>query len=533
MNVLLVDDDFFVIKALESKINWTSLSVECVFSSYNVVQAREILLQHPIHILICDIEMPQGSGLDLLAWLRSEHYNLQAIILTNYADFNYAQKAIELQSFDYFLKPIEFDKLTLIIQKAIAKAREQQQNEQAIREGSLWNKNRKTILEDFWNKLILGKAFPSSPSSNAAFVVEPNLPYQADDLFLPVLVNLFPYAQSLGKNDKSLYDYSFLNVMYESFQSHLFSIEIITEIKEYNWMLILKWNGPPESEEVELLCSSFIRKANQFLKSDACCFLSVSRKLDQIRKAIQDLQQKNDTLIKHRNQTLLLEHVQSDETVYSPPDMVLLELLLNQGNYAAFLDETGTYLKTVMQGQVLDKSVLSLFRLDMIQLVYSHLKSREIQAHKLYTGKVNDQLFMQSLNSIEDLHHFLIYLVDTAANSLKFAEQSQSVIDEVKQYIHSHYGKDLSRTSLAEIVYLNPDYLARIFKKEMGIPLGTYIIQTRIAAAKRLLETTNQSVYAISTKVGYSNYSHFSKLFRQEAGCSPNEYRKKQHQRQG
>ncbi|MGP3785853.1 helix-turn-helix domain-containing protein [Paenibacillus sp. 1A_MP2] len=77
------------------------------------------------------------------------------------------------------------------------------------------------------------------------------------------------------------------------------------------------------------------------------------------------------------------------------------------------------------------------------------------------------------------------------------------------------------------MVYLNPDYLARLFKKEMGISLGNYVIHTRLVAARQLLETTTQSVHAIAGHVGYTNYSHFTKLFKQEMGCSPNEYRKR------
>lgn len=118
MNALVVDDDYYVVTALEKKIDWKLLGIENVYTANNVAQAREILQEHPVQILISDIEMPQGSGLELLAWIREEQYAVQAIFLTNYADFNYAQKAIELQSFEYFLKPIEFDKLMLIIQKA-------------------------------------------------------------------------------------------------------------------------------------------------------------------------------------------------------------------------------------------------------------------------------------------------------------------------------------------------------------------------------------------------------------------------------
>lgn len=159
MNALLVDDDYFVVMALEKKIDWKALGIHTIFTAYNIAQAKEVLQNHPVQILICDIEMPQGSGLELLAWVREESHNVQTIFLTNYADFNYAQKAIELQSFDYFLKPIEFDKLTLIIQKAVAKARDQQFIEKAIHEGELWQKNRSKLIEDSWRRLITGKAF--------------------------------------------------------------------------------------------------------------------------------------------------------------------------------------------------------------------------------------------------------------------------------------------------------------------------------------------------------------------------------------
>ncbi|MGE7055201.1 helix-turn-helix domain-containing protein, partial [Paenibacillus glucanolyticus] len=64
------------------------------------------------------------------------------------------------------------------------------------------------------------------------------------------------------------------------------------------------------------------------------------------------------------------------------------------------------------------------------------------------------------------------------------------------------------------------------FKKETGISLGTYIIQARIKAAKHLLEATSLSVYQIAAKVGYANYSYFSKLFKQDTGWAPSDYRR-------
>ena len=70
MNALLVDDDRFVVAALEKKINWEQLTITEVLTAFNIRQAQKIIEKNSIDICVCDIEMPGGSGLDLLSWVR-------------------------------------------------------------------------------------------------------------------------------------------------------------------------------------------------------------------------------------------------------------------------------------------------------------------------------------------------------------------------------------------------------------------------------------------------------------------------------
>lgn len=531
MNILLVDDDYYVIAALQKRMDWTSLQIETVFTANNVSQAQEILENHSVQILISDIEMPQGSGLELLAWIRERRYTIQTILLTNYADFNYAQKAIELQSFEYFLKPIEFDKLMLIIQKAIVRAREQQNNEKAIQEGHFWQKNQAKIIEHFWRKLVNDST--SSPIRTSAIFLameEQNLSYQMNDIIQPVLFNLFPHNGSMGKEEKNLFDFALLNMLYELFQSPVFSIESILEYKDLGWIAILKWNRTMDLHLLKAICTSFIQKANPYLKCDACCTIGLSGLLSDVGNIFKPSIAMDEAITCSRNHIFLVEtYLQHNTAAYLPPDLAQLEELLNQNNLPAFLEEVTEYLRGMLSNGALDTSVLNLFRLDIVQLVYSFLKIKGIHVHKLYTGKTHDQLLQHSLASIEDMEEYLNYLVITAMKYRDFTVQPKSIAEEIKQYIHSHYGDDLTRNGLAEIVYLNPDYLARLFKKETGISLGSYVIQVRIAAARNLLETTRYSVYTIANKVGYTNYSYFSKLFKQEVGLPPNEYKKAPH----
>lgn len=527
MHALLVDDDYFVVTALEKKIDWASLGVERVYTAHNVAQARDILINHSIQILISDIEMPQGSGLELLAWIREERYNVQAILLTNYADFNYAQKAIELRSFEYFLKPIQFDKLMLIIRKAIERAQEQERQEKAIREGYYWQRNQAKILEHFWRKLIHGSASSAlKPEELARAVDEQNLSYGMDDLVQPLLINLFPYAGSMGMEEKSLFDFALLNVLYELYQHDWFTVETILENSAHNWIAVLKWSRAPDSQTLEALCASFIVQANGSLKCDACCIIGTPARLEAVSPGIRQLLQWNEGIAKRRNQIFSAEHGPGPaEEAYNPPDLARLESLLEQNLPDAFLQDTTAYFNQLSNGNRVATSTLALFRLDIMQIVYAFLKSQGIQAHQLYQGKKHERLLADSLNSIEDMEAYLQDLVHTAMSYRDFAGQPKTVAEEIKQYIHSHYGEDLTRLSLADIFYLHPDYLARLFKKETGVSLGTYVIGARIAAARQLLRTTQLSVYAVANKVGYANYAYFAKIFKQEAGMTPNEYR--------
>ena len=125
MNVLLVDDDKFVIAALQKGIDWESLGIRQVFTAYDIQKAQEILSESSIDLLLSDIDMPHGSGLDLLGIIREQGNRIPTTFLTNYADFSYAKRALELRSFHYFLKPIDYTELTRIIKKALEESKQE------------------------------------------------------------------------------------------------------------------------------------------------------------------------------------------------------------------------------------------------------------------------------------------------------------------------------------------------------------------------------------------------------------------------
>lgn len=102
---------------------------------------------------------------------------------------------------------------------------------------------------------------------------------------------------------------------------------------------------------------------------------------------------------------------------------------------------------------------------------------------------------------------------------------SGSRIHEIQQFISTHYDEDLSLERLARIVYVNPDYLSRIFKRETGQNLNQYIRMYRMEKAKELLRSTRRKVSEIGHAVGYLNDSYFIHNFSDYTGVTPEKYR--------
>jgi YesN/AraC family two-component response regulator len=103
----------------------------------------------------------------------------------------------------------------------------------------------------------------------------------------------------------------------------------------------------------------------------------------------------------------------------------------------------------------------------------------------------------------------------------------RGVIQTVCKYIEENLASEITRSDLARLVYMNPDYLGTIFKEEIGCSITIYIQNLRLTRARQLLRETDLPISKVAEQVGYDNISYFSKLFRQKIGCQPGEYRKK------
>ena len=158
MNLLLVDDEVYVVRTLQKKIDWERQGVDRVFTAFNVERAKEIFLQEKIDILLTDIEMPRESGMQLIHWVREQEKDCQMICLTCHAEFQYAQEALHYGVMEYVVKPIDFQKLSEIIHRAVLLQEENRKKKQQESQGCLWESNKQQIETAFWKDVLTGNA---------------------------------------------------------------------------------------------------------------------------------------------------------------------------------------------------------------------------------------------------------------------------------------------------------------------------------------------------------------------------------------
>ena len=111
-------------------------------------------------------------------------------------------------------------------------------------------------------------------------------------------------------------------------------------------------------------------------------------------------------------------------------------------------------------------------------------------------------------------------------NTAAYQEHARLVYD-IYEYIGGHYSDNLSTDSLSRLFLISKTQLYYVFKEISGMTVSDYITEYRITRAKDFLINTDYSVEMIGQAVGYTNLSSFSRVFKEQAGCSPIQYRRK------
>ena len=119
MKVIIVDDEIYAVTALVNRMDWTALGFDPPLTAHSMAQAQSLFQSSPADLMLCDIEMPQGSGLELFEWVKSYYPRTECIFVTCHDEYSYLRSAMQLGSCDYVLKPVDYAELTKAVSEVV------------------------------------------------------------------------------------------------------------------------------------------------------------------------------------------------------------------------------------------------------------------------------------------------------------------------------------------------------------------------------------------------------------------------------
>jgi len=121
LNLLVVDDDPSIVRIVQAHLEKELPADVHLYTATSPEEAQRWLDEHCCDILISDIEMPDISGLEMLAFARRRNAWTQVAFLTGHSTWDRIAEAIEKGASDYLLKPIDREELLQVVSQIRAR----------------------------------------------------------------------------------------------------------------------------------------------------------------------------------------------------------------------------------------------------------------------------------------------------------------------------------------------------------------------------------------------------------------------------
>ncbi|MDD4493270.1 MAG: response regulator [Eubacteriales bacterium] len=503
MNVLVADDEFYARKAIVKMLTDCS---DTVHICGDFETGREIVdfleaETEPVDVIFTDIKMPEMDGLRLACWLQENRPEIFVVIITGYADFEYARQAIQYQVHDYVTKPVDKLELRRIVNTLLGQQQEKNRREAKLRTQLFELSREQLSFKEITQKAELrGEFFPCAPA---------DIDTRAWRL---VLVQL----------------------------SHDGEKETLEKIRQ-TMASVLK---------LDIVQALYLRTNDEFLALGLAENIGgqhgMRHAMEKIVCALESLSFTDITAAasgEHQSTGAL--YTAYKEAVYAM-NMRLLEndsvYLYNEAlektcekNYVA---------ETVLQSAVDSRDTASvkkcihsiLFtenKMSVQQLYKRLVRILEIleHAYEAEDGSVPKSEYLMfsrrydlySFRKVEQLEAYFDSLAEVVCGQ---SMGRPDVVQDIMGYIERSYQYDISLQELAEKKYfMNISYLSRLFKTQVGKTFSKYLIEFRLEKSTELLRETILKVSDIAAHVGYNDVSHFIQSFRKAYDMTPEEYR--------
>lgn len=493
MRILIVEDEVKIRRGLASLIA-RETAHEIVGEAKNGREGLEqIVLTNP-DLVITDVRMPEMDGLSMIEALRERGIKVHCVILSGYSEFEYAKKALRFGVDDYLLKPLAPEDILGLLKKI--HARLDQENK----------RQSDTAMHILGNRL--SRAFPEGDvaADMAALKMEEGASYYL----------LSGYGKDTLQADR------------QEWLDRLRMTETKKNCPDIHFCLL--------EETRELICLLPERAVESFCHEIKWYMERTGKKWVWACARVRHFEQLYETMIQIRTFYLYGNsdgQIVTEETVaaFLAEPFIYSEELEGKLRGALYRDDTTLVQQYVREFQ--ESMNNAAFLPTQVKDAYARLIRRILRwmedAGKSSYGKIEPLHYAAKIDRAytrAEMKRILEELIhDIVSGSEHREDISNYAIKRAINYIRIHFAENISLEEIADRLDFTPEYLSALFNREVGINFSTFLRDFRISHAKRLLKGTDKKIYEIAQEVGYPDAKYFNRVFKENVGISPKEFR--------
>lgn len=526
MNVLVVDDQVNVLKGIETGVHFQELGVNQVFFANDSAHARGIIASETVDIVLSDIEMPGEDGISLISWILKAYPDILCIMLTSHADFRYAQVSIQLGCFDYLLQPAPYEQIESCLHRALQVLYERRKRSQIYTLGQLLKTNETEMMNHVISSIFSrnhdDKVSALSTLNAIGYPVFESTPMRT----VVIVVQSFSRAES-SSSEKAIHKAILEAVKLGGITYPIIPLSHTNPFREFCLTLFCTNQEIPDISAEAF--QSFYQRLTQMLPGDKImCYVGKCIPLSAAREEYRRIRK---TLVEEnigRRPGLYLrpdEKLTSIQTVNLTECITRWKVLLQTGNKRMLETEIEAFIHTIEDSSRNKHKDLCELHQHLTHIFFSYLYDHNADIAELFTPEYTYMDYMDCFASVQGLREGMQYMLN-ALDALQSRNVPMSDVEKARTYIAENITNPITVTSVSEHVNLSAEYFTKLFKRETGQNIKEYILQSKISAAKDMLDHSNMSISMIALELGYSNFSHFTQVFKKYEKVTPSEYRK-------
>lgn len=510
--VMLVDDEVHLLESMAKLVDWESCGTTLVQKAANGRIALELTQKDPPDIIVTDIKMPAMDGMKLIERVSLLFPDIKYIVLSGYGEFDYAKKAMQFGVRHYLLKPSSEDKIQEALKEIVAELEEQKKK------------------EEFYDKINRS--------------LSETLPKAKEQLFRELLTN--KYEQLEWSKLEELFN---ISAAVKSYQLVFLSVDdpvahdILTELKN---LLVSEIEEVQDnvlatilSERVILLIErefrvpllDIIKKVQAVFQEEYeltfTAAISKKGRLSNLSKLYEDgLQSLHYKFYLGKGSIITASDIYVPKTRHKvlPYEHEEMIAAVRAGDSEKVEMQLQEFFKEIKKGRYEVEAIKAHF----LKLLMLLIRQTRKEVMNELTARITD---FQKLPTLAEMQDF-IFEIAREITTLHFTRKKQStneLISKIENYTERHLDEEsLSISQIANtVLYMNPDYVGKLFKKETGETYSNYLIKIRMRKAMELIEQLEEvMIVEVAEKVGYgSNPRYFSQVFKKHTGFTPTEFK--------